>query len=432
MGGFSAKKSRRIQALGGSRLTVALVIICGLVVVGTNLGGTFLEGWHSLTHSAPATESHPSASDLQRVPSEIRDGAPPSPPIPAAVTYSMVSRTYPGTIDVYGLASNNTTALLDLFFSNQTNRLVLFNAATNTSKVIQKVVPGGNHTSLLSVTSAGGAFFLVWENTTTLESFYQKVTLTGKITYPTLPIGKSVLWGFVYGNSTRLYASSGKFLVEINATSLKLVANYTKLLPSNLSLSSVLPVGNRLYLGGERSLANGATNAYFGFLNLSSKKVTTISKTIKNYPSDQFGAFLTLAARGTSVYVGGAIETFLSSPLTVGIDQGLFYQFVPSTSAFKNLSSLLPVRSWGVWGIEPWAKTIALSLTGFFLNNTITTFGGGTYTLSAGPGLVNETSIFPAGFLSDFSDETSASNGWYFSGGFNSNNNLGEAAAVKT
>jgi peptide/nickel transport system substrate-binding protein len=345
----------------------------------------------------------------------------------------VVSRSYPGTYVVNSLVSEGSTALLDVLLPNLSNELVLFNAATNSSRVIQSEVPGGIQTVLVSAVSAGHSFFLAWENLTTGAEFWQKVSLAGKISQPKLPIGTTLLWSFPYGNSTSLYASYGRALVEISTTSLKLVANYTTEIPSNVSLASVLPVGHRLYLGGSWSLPNFASNAYFGYLNLTSKKVTTISKILTHYPANLTGDFVDLLARGTTIYVGGYLESVPLSPYSIQTVGGYLYEFLPSPATFKNLSSLLPVKSWGVYALEPWATTVALSMSGYRANATSLTLAGGIYTLSsAGKSVANETPLFPNGYLAFIYGVTSASNGWYFSGGFNTIAGIGEVVAVRT
>jgi hypothetical protein len=321
--------------------------------------------------------------------------------------------------------------------------LVLFDAATNSTKVIQPLVPGGNESLAYGMTAAGGAFFLVWLNLTNFKEFWEKVTLSGKVTYPTLPLGSIAIggifypWEFDYGNTTNFFMSAGRDLVEINATSLKLEANYTKSVPANVSVQTVLPIGDRLYLAGSRSLSNGAANSYFGFINLTTKKTTTISKRIA-YPCNASTcleeAFYALAAYGSDIYVGGALanQSETSGNYSYRVIAGSFYEFVPSTAAFTNLTSLLPVKSWGVFALDPWGRTIALSLNSLSENSTEFLIGGGIYSLIAGPSLVNETSVFPKGYVTYTTGDTSVSNGWYFAGGFDLAADIGEVVAVKT
>jgi hypothetical protein len=318
---------------------------------------------------------------------------------------------------------------------NGSNELVLFNAAHNSSKVVEAVVPGGDFTSFAAIASAGGKFFLAWVNISSGKEFWQEVSVSGTVSPVTLPIGNSLEWFFVFGNATSLYATSFSFLVEINPTTLGLTANYSHSLPARIQLNAVLPVGSRLYLAGSRTLAivASATNAYFGFLNLTSGKVTTVSKSIKTYPAGLQGGFTALLNYGSNIFVGGVLENVSTQALTtVG---GYFYEYVPLSSTYNNLSSLLPVRNWGVWALEPWSNSIALSLTGFNYNLTTdfsTWWTGGVYTLSStGLSLVNETSLFPSGYRANAFEVTSVSGGWFFSGGALNLPGPGAVVAVK-
>lgn len=416
-------------------LVPSIIVLC---ILSTALGSLGPKA------EAPSLESHGLAlqvgaeASTSQVAASSMSPAGPSVPgtLAASKAYTVVSRSYSEASFVDYLASNETTALLVNYLPNGSNELVLFNAAKNSSKVIEAVVPGGDLTALISITSAGGEFFLAWQNVSTQQEFYQKVTLAGKITNVSLPLPRiaSFLYNFVYANGTSIFASSGRFLFEVNAVSLKLEANYTGILPTNLSVSSVLPVGDRLYIAGGESLQTNTSTAYFGYLNLSLHTLTEVSKAVKHLPAHLYADFDSLVADGSRIYVGGYIlvDTW---PLFIEDVGGLFYRFTPSTSSFTNQSSLLPVKSWGVYALDPWAKTIALSLNGYELNVTTgsLSLSGGIYTLaSSGKSLVNQTSLFPADFLVYLMGETSASNGWFFGGGYNSVTGVAQVVAVRT
>ena len=352
---------------------------------------------------------------------------PPHPPLPPRVS----SQQFSGSFDVDDIVSNQSTALVNLLLDDGASELVLYSAPHNSTRVIQAEVPGGSNTVLTSQISAGGAFDIAWVNDTTGQEFWEKVTLAGKITYPSLPLGGSYSWTFVYGNATALFASAGSFLVELDARSFTTIANYSTLLPAGVAVDSVLPVGHRLYLGGDR-IVTGSQNAYFGYLDLNSMKVTSVSKFANSYPSYLKGAFVSLLGGGTTIYAGGALSTFDLAPYTASSNQGYLFSFDPSGSVFKNLSSLLPVRSWGVWALVPWGSKVGLSLSGYFYNDTVSSLDGGVYTLSdTGRGLVNRTALLPIGYLADILGETSASGVWFFSGGYNSISGNAEVVAVK-
>lgn len=333
-----------------------------------------------------------------------------------------ISRMYSGTFTVNSVVSIGTTALLDLMFPNGTSEFVLFDVTTDSTYVVQWVPAGPTAPTLVSPTAAGDVFYLAWRNASTGIEYWQTITLGGSIAYPVLPVNHSLQWQFVYGNLTTLYMSVGNYLVEVNPTSYALVANYSKPIPTNVSLNSVLPLGTRLYLAGSWSLANGSASAYFGYLDLTTNKVTKVSKLVTNYPSDNTAGFYSLVASGSSIYVGGTRWLYIASPFRWETLEGYLYEFTPATSSFKNLSSLLPVQRWGVWALEPWGSTIALSLTGTNANSatSLKSVVGGLYALSPkGTSLVNETYLLPKGYVADLYLETSESGSWLFSGGAN-------------
>lgn len=372
--------------------------------------------------------------------------------------HKVVSRSFPETYVVGYEASISTNALLDVIYTNRSNELVLFNATSDSSKVLQKYVPGGNQTECSGIIAAGEAFLVLWEtaNSSSPSDYtesMEKVTAVGKISHPTLPIDSDLFWEFDYGNATRLFVStlstgsavvSPRELIELNATSLHKVANYSGEYPRGATLFSVLPLGDRVYLAGTVIPTSGGPNAYFGYVNLTTKKTVRVSKLISDLPCSAniclLATYYSLIAFETNVYVVGDLvrETANANfteynETTVG---GYFYSFDPSTSAFKNLSSLLPVKSWGAYSLELWGSTIALGLNGWTevidTVATITTITGGVYTLASGPSLVNQTSVFPKGYASFTYDDNSASVGWYFGAGFNTVKGIGEVVAVKT
>lgn len=353
-----------------------------------------------------------------------------------ATALTVASRSFSNSYLVEGVASNESCALLDLLLKNGSNELVLYDAVVNSTHVVQKVVPGGGEASFISMTAAGGAFYLSWVYLPTGANFWEKVTLAGKVSYPSPHLDLTQTWSFAYGNSSRLFVSSGKFLVALHTSSLTLASNYTNHLPANVTIFSVLPVGSRLYLAGTRSLSNGATNAYFGYLNLSSDKVTTISATNKDYPSTRFGSFWTLTASNTSIYVGGAILTATSDPFTSRTDLGLLFRFSPSDSSFANLSGHLPKKSWGVWGLEPWDSGLGVSLNGFAYNDSNPaadfTVGGVFDASNNGTDFANESSLFPRSYVPDVTGVTAESYDWFFTGGSDSTTGSAIAAAVNT
>lgn len=394
------------------RAVFVVVLVVGLVAVGGLV---------------PSASARPEAAG----PGHTATPVPGNPSAPRTVHSKLFAKLY----GVDALSSISTTSLLQLLYSNGSSRLVLYNAAKNSSRDIERFVPGGVDMSLIGIASAGGVFFLSWENALTGQEVWQEVTLTGVISTVTPPVGTSPEWAFAYGNATALFAAYGKFLVQIDPLTLALVANYSHELPKNVSVTAVLPGPGILYLAGGRIVASGGEDAYFGVLNLTTKKVTTVSKAIP-YPANLDAGFEALIAKGPYVYVGGYLAA-TNSTGAFSIAQGYFYRFDPATHAFKNLSSLLPVPQWGVFALEPWGTTVAMSLSGYevAVPAGLTGLAGGIYTLSSsGRSLVNQTSIFPAHYLAFIYAVTDASDGWYFSGGFSSTPSVGvaEVVAVKT
>ncbi len=414
------------------RARIRVVEVCAILLITVTTGaltgalglgvGHASQGGNSTTGSLPAVAS-----------GSIEFPIPPSSRLtssdPLALPH-VVSRVYSKASTVNAETSIGSTALLDLRLPDNANELVLFDAAHNTSTVVQSIVPGGNLTSLAGIASAGGKFFLSWNNISSGKEFWQEVTTSGKVSVVTLPIGDTLSWGFPYGNGTALYAFSSGFLVQINPTTLNLKANYSSYLPAHVGLNSVLPVGTRLYLAGSLMLTNGATNAYFGFLNLKTGKVTTVSKTIKTYPVGLDAFFATLLQQGSYIFVGGALETANSTTGAAATVNSYFFRYTSATATLTNLSSLLPVKTWGVWALEPWATTIALSLGGYNTSVPGEALAGGIFALvSTGMKLVNETSLFPSGYIPGFWEATSFTGGWFFSGGYKGLGGPAEAVA---
>ena len=330
-------------------------------------------------------------------------------------------RTYPASIGGSGIISHGNTALLELVRPSVNFELVFFNAAHNTTRVIQSNVPGGVDLIPLESTFAGGSYFLPWVNYSTGNETWEKVSASGVVSTVNLPLGRGQFWDFIYGDHDSFYASSGVYLVEINATTLKIASNLTKLVPPSVSVNAVLPIADRLYLAGYQTLSATSSRAYFGYLNLPTKKVVMISKSMPVYSGNLFPVFQELISLRNEVYVGGSVTYETASPFMLSTNGTYFYRYVPSTSTFHDLSSLVPNATWGVFAIEPWGHTIALSLFGFEASQTSNYWISTVYTLSSsGTGLLNQTSVLPSGFWANNALPwgTAASNGWFFQIGY--------------
>jgi hypothetical protein len=398
-----------------SVLTVVLTIVAVSAMVGAS-------GVSALGKEVSPT----GVSLLVREPATARE-------LPTAVPrFTVYSQTFPAGSTVYDVASNKSTALLDVYLQNTSNELVLFDATTNTSKVVQPIVPGYGDSLIDSLVAAGGSFFGSWQNFSSQKEFFEKITLGGKVTKIHLPLASSQVWSFPYGNASSLYATDGPLLIQLDPHTLKLVANLTTYVPSKVTLDSVLPVGQRIYLAGAYTSATGGTSPYFGYANLSSGTTTNVTHALKHVPNGLTGLLLSIALLGSNIYVGGSLDSFSTGPFDLRVVGGYLDRFDPATASYKNLSAMLPVKGWGVWALVPWLKTIALSLTGFNITPTTVQYGGGIYTLSAGgKSLANETSLLPAAYAADADEETAVSGGWFFSGGENFASSSGQAVAIR-
>jgi len=411
----------------GSGMRPTLVLAISILVVIVTLGP-------SVTGAGPAghaVQQGPRPETSTR-PFLLRS----SVPIPLT-TRSAVAHFFPGTREILGVASDRSITAVAIYGADENQEVALYDVENNSSWVVQSNVPGNLSIVFLNLVSAGGEFYGVWENLTTSAEIWERITLSGKVTTPKMPVRATLPWTFAYGNSTTLYVAENNTLLELNATTLKLVENFTGHIPATATIITVLPRGDRLYLGGYRSLPNGAVYPYFGYLNITSKKVTSLTKTLKSAPSTLFSVYYALAARGNDVYVGGDEEYYAFNGTSDAFHtvQGFFYRFSPSTSSFENLSSLLPLQSWGVWSLVPWSSTFALGVAGFGFNSTTSASysGDGVYTLSSnGSSLTNETGLIPHDFEGGGYDDSSSSSGWYFLGGGNTATYEPEVVALPT
>jgi hypothetical protein len=347
-----------------------------------------------------------------------------------------LERTYRGVSDVYQLASTGKYALLALLHPNDISSLVLVNAATNSSKVVEKRDPGGDQTFPASMVGAGGAFFMEWANGTTFQTSWQEIFTNGSVRNVTLPVATSVEWVIVYGNASAFVVGAGPTLMAIDPTTLTVAANYSTAIPRDVSdINGFLPDGSRIYLSGAvLDRRTDVYRAFFGFLNLSSGRVTTVAVSGGASDASISNWFDVLVADGKEIYVGG--ETDSENASSYRVVHGLFYRYDPSTSDFENLSRLLPAPSWGVYGLDPWGDTIGVSMNSFAVNlSTGQTEQnvGGVYALVHGASLrlVNVTADLASGYVPAESYVTAASAGWFFSGGTNTHTGLAQFVAIR-
>jgi hypothetical protein len=295
--------------------------------------------------------------------------------------------------------------------------------------------PGGSETFPMSVVGAGGEFYVEWVNDTTYQVSWQSVSLNGSVESANLPLSRSVEWSFVFGNQTALFVTTGRLLLELNPTTLAVIANYSSALPHNVvDISAVLPAGPRIYLAGVvLHKATGVYRGFFGYLNLSSGLVTTVAHVGGTTDASVSDALEVMVAAGSDVFVGGAADFENASEYEVV--SGLLYQYDPATSTFQNMSALLPTSDWGVFGLEPWGSTIAVSMNWFGVSfvNQQTRQVGGVYTLARSPTLhlVNVTDRLAVGYVPNVAYVTAGSSGWFFTGGGNSVSGAAQFVAIK-
>jgi hypothetical protein len=360
-------------------------------------------------------------------------GIPPSSVTGASVpSFRVLEQTFPQAAYVEGVASLNSTALVLNGLYNGTTESVLYKVPGNTSRVVGSVYSATNDLAPYCQVAAGGAFFVVYENYTTLRSFWQKITLSGKVTRLAPPLGARFQWLILYGNSSSIYVYDNPILLRIDPATMAVTQNLTAAIPAKVSLSAVLPSSGRLYLAGTLETGTDRGAAWFGYRTNATGTVTNVStvpKTSKHY----YGAFFTIAQQGAYVYVGGGLGT--ENATGFGYGNGYFYRYDPTTGAFKNESSILPNPRLTVWAIEPWGKTVGLSAQEFTFRfaSGFSGIDGGIYELaSGGKGFLNATGFLPVGYEGEFNSVTSASGGWFFNGGENTLSSSAQIVAIKT
>jgi len=342
----------------------------------------------------------------------------------------VLEQTFPTASSVDGLDSVNATTLVINGYANGSFGTVLFKVPGNTTRVVQPVIPGNGNIYPVSSIAAGGAFFVDYYNFTTTHTFWQKITVAGKVTTLSTPLGPTFSWIFLFGNLTALYVESGSLLLRMNPFTLAITQNLTGVLPAKIALEGVLPAPGRLYLEGTRLSSTGGYTAWFGFLTNSTGKLTTVSSTPK-MPLGTSGSFYTMENQGPYLYLGGTLEGNNSSGFWTA--QGYLYRYNTATGAYRNESSLLPAARAGVWAIEPWGKTIGISMSWFRVSYATGLSGptGGIYRL-VGTTFQNVTGFLPAGYVADIYDVTSVSATWFISGGGNTNTGVAQVVAIKT
>ena len=338
------------------------------------------------------------------------------------------------------VVSTSGMALLRLTLSGGREELVLHNAISNHSKVVEI---GARSTFVRSIIPASTGFLAAWQYKSNGTEFYETLTLRGQIARVSIPALSGGDWQFLFGNGSDLFAARGGpysihpiSLLEINPLNFALISNDSKNLPSGLTLNAVLPSRHSVYLAGYDLLPGPRTPyAYFGFINRSNGHLTNVTTAPTSWSSSLFGQFDSLAFLGNRVIAGGYLLKYWptggGSVRTIG---GYLELYAPKVGTFSNLSSLIPVPTWGVFGLAPWGSGVGLNIEGFSQTSSTTfTTSGGIYSLQAGAGtLYNHTSLEGPGFVGGTGSTTAGSGGEFFEGGHNSGSGLAELIAVRT
>ncbi|HEV2316180.1 MAG TPA: hypothetical protein VGV89_01205 [Thermoplasmata archaeon] len=349
---------------------------------------------------------------------------------PAGVVRAVHFQRYASGSTVALLTSNGSTALLDLILLNGSNEIVLYDAGTNSSHVVQAAVPGGAGLGLEGLHWAGTAFFLAWYNFTTASASFEEVTKTGTYSAVTMPVGNGTLWTIPGGDASGLFLAATGFLVVVNPRTLTLSANYSLLIPHRAAPTAVETdaSGSSIYVAGTSVSRAGSDRPFFEIISVANSTGRVLSHGFATMPSSLSGVFASMAWAHGELYVSGYILRSNSTGLST--DGGYLYRYDPASGIFRNLSVVLPNSTWAVWSVEPWGKSVLLSLGGYVLPSF--TVSGGEYQLSAtGSTLTNRSSVFPTGFVADFLGITSRSGSFYFLGGYDQPSFSGEVVAVR-
>lgn len=339
---------------------------------------------------------------------------------------------FSATSTVYELASIGDHVLVVNSLANGSQEVVMFDPVTNASRVVEASPPGGSIDFLSGTVAAGGKFFLGWIDLYNGSTTYQTISTAGVV--KDLSLRTTVPFTFAYGNATALFATYDSYLVEVDPATVKVVYNYSALLPVGVTVSAVLPVGPLLYVAGGEPASNGTNSPFFGYLNRTTDVFHTVTKASPRFPAGFGGSFLTILDLKGTIYLGGADDYYLLPTVAFGTSVGLFYAYAPASGKLTNLSKLLPQPAWGVYALEPWKGTVALSLSRFTVNATGggDLLAGGLFSYRAGAhALANLTGLWGPGYLADVFDVTSESGGYLTSGGTNSASGLAEVISVK-
>jgi len=331
---------------------------------------------------------------------------------------TQVNKEFTKSVGVVSLASIGSSSLVAVRLSNGSYRLVFFTATTNHSRILG-TLGGGASVSTDGVGVAGGSYFVdLWNAGATVQSF-EKVSTAGTQTAASLPLGRTIPWLFVPGNTTNLYATSQGYLVEVSPSAYTIVANYSSLIPANLWIHAVLRNGPILFVAGSVENPNGTTTAYLGAINTQMLTLGNISRLVA-HGAGVSSMFDSLAMSGGYLYVGGGLTRSNTSAGTASTFEGLLYRYNSLTRVYQNRSSLLPAGGELVSALESWRSGLLLTMSGSSLSGGSSSAVGGLLLLAAsGAFITNDTAALPTGFVPYPEGVTSETSGHVFLGGVN-------------
>jgi hypothetical protein len=348
--------------------------------------------------------------------------------------YRSESKIFGSTSFVWAIAASKSTSLVALILTNGSSELELYSTSNNTSWVVDPEVRGAGDTAVLTIEPAGGAFFVQCVNISSSRYFWLKVDVDGHVSSVAMPVASNKGdWFPEFGNATDLFLALGHFLLDVNARTLTLLANYSASFPKKLGIDAVLPVGDRLYVAGGELVPGHGSAAYFGYLNRTSGKLVNVSNPVKSYSTNTTSLYAAVVAVGSDIYVGGQRwHRWGSGPFELNVTGGYLFRYVPSSNLVQNLSHLLPGPSFGVEGLEPWGSTVGVVAT-LYTAASLYTFDWytGVYSLSSnGKGLINETGNFLPS-IEVYTENIAASGGWLLISGA-TDSYEGDVSAVRT
>jgi hypothetical protein len=363
------------------------------------------------------------AGALLLLPTALAASPPPAARVAPSFGARVVVASFAGSSTVESLASERKVAIAAVALSNGSTELVAYDPATNTTTVVQPVVPGGPNALLESLVAAGNdSVFLAFSNAYTGRTFFERVGPGLSERRIDLPLDGNDSWSFVYGGPTRLYAfGSNGHLIEIDPATRARVADLTPRLYPGTEVDAVLPAGSQLYVAGSSyDAALGVYEPYLGVIASGHFRVLNLTSGLPTVPRGTDGAFESLARFGAELWAGG--DSTVSSSTTFGFHTatGILERFDPATGRGANESRLLPNPGWGVFGEVPFHGTLVFDLNAYNATLYGVNVSGGIASLGrsgGGPVLVNRSSSLPATFVPDVLEEVAASGGWFFCGG---------------